>query len=105
MQKVIDFLPFILLSILTPFFFYREPNIAQALIVAAISGLVGYRYYLENMKLPDYVKIFEDTMIERDKQVNDKMNELIAIIQDVQKKQGAISIVKNQNDLLKRHGW
>ena len=105
MQKVIDFLPLILLSILTPFFFYSEPNIAQALIVAAISGLVGYRYYLENMKLPDYVKIFEETMAERDKEVNDKMNEMIAIIQDVQKKQGAISIVKNQNDLLKRHGW
>lgn len=58
MKKAIEGIPFLLLCSLTPFFFFTEPNLAQSLIVAAIAGLSGYRYYLDSIKQPDYVRIF-----------------------------------------------
>lgn len=58
MNKFVEAIPFALLLILTPFFFFQEPNIAQAIIVTAISALSGYRYYLLKLEQPNYVEIF-----------------------------------------------
>jgi hypothetical protein len=60
MKKLVDGLPFVLLLVLTPFLFYKDPNIAQSIIIAAISALVGYRYYLEHKAEPNYRKEFKE---------------------------------------------
>lgn len=62
MKKLIDGLPFVLLLTLTPFLFYQTPNIAQSIIIAAISALVGYKYHLNNKQEPNYRKEFKEDL-------------------------------------------
>ena len=62
MKNLIEGIPYILLVVLTPFLFLTGATIAQAIIIAAIAGLSGYRYYLDSIKQPDYVKMFEEEL-------------------------------------------
>jgi len=60
MKKLLEVIPFILLIVLVPFFYYNEPNLSQSLIITAISALCGYRFYCMEQVKPDYVEIFKD---------------------------------------------
>lgn len=64
MNKIIEGIPYILLVALTPYLFFNDPNIAQAIIISAIAALSGYRYYLNHNSLPDYRKLFKDELRE-----------------------------------------
>jgi len=77
MQKLIDSIPLILLLVLCPYFFYNTPNISQSIILAAISGLVGYRAYLDSLKKPDYLAIFTKRLDTKD----DELNQVLSIVQ------------------------
>ena len=59
MNKFLQVLPFALLLVLVPFFYYTSPNIAQSIIIIAISALCGYQYYLMSNEQPDYSKRFQ----------------------------------------------
>ena len=58
MKKFIEMIPFTLLLVLTPYLFFNQPNIAQSLIIIAISALSGFRYFQINLEKPDYVVLF-----------------------------------------------
>ena len=49
--------------VLVPFFFYNEPNLAQAIIASAVSGLCGFRYYLMEKEQPNYALLFSEDVI------------------------------------------
>lgn len=74
MNKFIEALPFVLLLVLVPFFYYNSPNIAQSIIILSISGLCGYRYYLMQKQQPNYKKIFHDEIVKMQKEIL-KINE------------------------------
>lgn len=74
MNKFIEALPFVLLLVLVPFFYYNSPNIAQSIIILSISALCGYRYYLMKQEQPDYAKIFHAEVIKMQKEIL-KINE------------------------------
>jgi hypothetical protein len=69
MNKFIEALPFVLLLALVPFFYYNSPNIAQSIIIVAVSALCGYRYYLLNQEKPDYAKIFKNEIIAVEREI------------------------------------
>lgn len=64
MKKIIEGIPFLLVLALTPYLFFNNPNIAQSIIVTAICGLAAYRYYLDQLKQPNYVKQFQEDFAE-----------------------------------------
>lgn len=74
MNKFIEALPFVLLLVLVPFFYYNSPNIAQSIIIVAVSSLCGYRYYLMKQEQPDYSKIFHAEIVKMQKEIL-KINE------------------------------
>ena len=59
MKKFLEAIPFVLLLALVPYFFYNTPNIAQSIIILAITALCGFRYHQIEKEQPDYVQIFQ----------------------------------------------
>lgn len=59
MNKFVEAIPFALLLAVVPYFFYNSPNIAQSIIVLALSALCGYRYYQLGKTKPDYISLFK----------------------------------------------
>ena len=51
--------------------YFHNPNISQAIIVTALAGLSGYRYYLDSNKSPDYLKMFEKELADIKKENKD----------------------------------
>lgn len=79
MKNFIKGIPFALLLVLVPFFFYSEPNLAQSIIIASISALCGYRYYLMEKEQPNYALLFSKDIITLKKEISeikDKHGEL-----------------------------
>ena len=87
MKKYLEVLPFVLLLSLVPFLFYNNPNIAQSIIVTAVSALCGYRYYLMSKQQPNYSKIFHEEIVKMQKEIL-KINESYGklTINDINKK-------------------
>lgn len=87
MNKFIEALPFVLLLVLVPFFYYNSPNIAQSIIIFSVSGLCGYRYYLMSKEQPNYTKIFHEEIVKIQKEII-KINESYGklTINDINKK-------------------
>lgn len=69
MRKILDAFPFVLLLALLPFFFYKEPNLAQSIMIVAITGFCGYQAYLIEKRSPDYEKKFEDALVYLEKKI------------------------------------
>lgn len=87
MNKYLKALPFVLLSALVPFFFYSQPNLAQSLIILAVSGLCGFLYYLDSKQQPDYKQQFAkelDTLVKYNKETREMI--VKSQLQDVTKK-------------------
>lgn len=60
MKKLLEAIPFALLLGLVPYFYLNTPNIAQSIIVLAISALCGYRLYAMEQEKPNYIEMFKD---------------------------------------------
>jgi len=69
MRKFLDVFPFILLTILLPFFFYRDPSIAHSVMIASLIGFCGYQMFLLEKRQPDYEKKFEEALVYLEKQI------------------------------------
>ena len=88
MKKFLEAIPFVLLLALVPYFFYSSPNIAQSIIILAITALCGFRYYQIDKEQPDYVKIFEKEIrrIEKEsKELKDNYGKIT--LQDMKQKE------------------
>jgi len=105
MQKLIESVPLILLLILTPFFYYNEPNIAQSIIIGAIASLVGYRTYLDSLVKPDYVAIFTERLDAKDLEVNAILKEFHTELNSVKDGQSKLSIIQTKEEKLKNFKW
>tara|TARA_R110000851_G_scaffold23718_7_gene69194 strand:- start:478 stop:747 length:270 start_codon:yes stop_codon:yes gene_type:complete len=88
-----------------PYFFYNEPNIAQSIIVIAVSALVGYSYYLENLKKPDYVKIFTERQNGKDEEVNEILRQMRLEVNQIRESQGKIAIVRETEAKAQSFKW
>ena len=88
MKKVLEVLPFALLLILTPLFYFNTPTIAHSIIIVALSGLCGFRYYqMENQK-PDFVSLFKKELAILEKEVRDVKADYSKLnIGDIKKKE------------------
>ena len=90
MKKLINAIPFVLLLALCPLFYYAQPNLAQAIIVAAISGLCAYQYYLFSQITPDYIELFEQRFENLERITEHKLEEfsgkVVALREDISKK-------------------
>ena len=71
MKKVIEGIPYLLVLAITPYVFFNNPNVAQAIIITAVAGLAAFRYYLDQKKQPNYVEIFENQFSELRKENKD----------------------------------
>ena len=71
MKALIKGIPFVLLLVLVPFFFYNDPSIAQAIIVSAVSALCGYRYHLMEKEQVNYALLFSQDVIALKKEINE----------------------------------
>jgi len=105
MKKLIDYVPLVLLLALTPFFYYNQPNIAQSIMVAAITGLVGYKAYLESLRKPNYVEIFTSRLNEEKDSTDKKLNVLLKEIEELKATQGKLNIVRSTEDKIKNFKW
>ena len=105
MQKLIESVPLLLLIGLTPFFFYNEPNISQSIILAAISGLVGYRTYLDSLVTPDYAKLFTERLDAKDEEINSVMRHFEKELGNLKDSQNKFAIVKNQEEKINSFKW
>lgn len=106
MKKLVEMLPFILLTALVGFVFFKEPSIAQSIIISAISALAGYKYFLLDKKKPDYLKIFEEQLSVIDKNYKEDSNFIRAELANINKKYGKVAIEQNQaKRIQKSSGW
>lgn len=105
MQKLIESVPLILLLVLTPYFYYNEPNIAQSIIIGAVASLVGYRSYLDSLVKPDYVAIFTERLNAKDIEVNAILNDFHSELRSVKDGQSKLSIIQTQEEKLKNFKW
>lgn len=71
MQKLKEALPFVLLVSFLALSHYKQPQIADSIIIIALSALSGYKFYLDSLKKPDYLKEFKAELDKRDKEVED----------------------------------
>jgi len=105
MQKLVNSVPLILLLVLTPYFFYNEPNIAQALVLAVIGSLVGFRAYLDGLETPDYHKLFTERLDNKDIEVNEILRQFEKDLANVRDGQNKIALVQKQEDKIHNFKW
>jgi hypothetical protein len=105
MKNVLELIPTILMVSLVPYFFYSEPNIAQSVIVTAITALVGYKYYLESIKKPDYVKIFKEELLSRDQYHKEITAALRKEVNEIREKQGKLNLIQSREQKINNVKW
>jgi hypothetical protein len=105
MKNFSENIPLILLVGLVPYFFYSQPNISQSIISAALCGLVGYRYYLESLKKPDYVQLFKKAFSEQEQKHEEVYMKLKHEIDETKAAQGKINITNNTQERIKAMKW
>jgi len=105
MKNVINLIPTILMVSLVPFFFYNEPSIAQSIIVSAITALVGYRYYLDSLQKPDYLKLFKEELERRDELHRKVTEDIYKDVADIREKQGKLNLVQTKEQNIKNFKW
>ena len=105
MQKLIDQIPLILTSVLSSYLFFTEPNFAQAIIVAALTALAGYRYHLESKKQPDYALQFAERLNAKDLEVNEILRTMEKSVNEIREKQGTTSIAKANDERVQNIRW
>lgn len=105
MNKIIENLPFLILTSVVPFFFWKDPNIAQSIIVLGVCGLSGYSYHLRNKKKPDLEAIFREQIEKRDLEHYSKISELQKHVNEIRESQGKLSINKVVGERLENFSW
>ena len=105
MQKVIDSVPLILLLSLVPYFFYNDPSVAHSIILVAISGLVGYRTYLDAQKKPDFLKLFTERLDAKDREVNEILGKFSKDVKEVKDGQNKLAIVQKNVEKATSYKW
>jgi hypothetical protein len=62
MKKVEKALPYVLLISYLTLIHFRQPQIADSIVIIALSALCGYRFYTDSKEAPDYLALFRDEM-------------------------------------------
>lgn len=71
-MKIIEkALPYVLLVSYLALLHFKTPQIADSIIIIALSALCGYSHYLNSKKTPDYLNIFKEKLEKRDKEIED----------------------------------
>lgn len=63
MKKTLKLIPYITLTSYLILLFFKEAVLADAIIVASLAGLCGYRMYLNKIELPDYRKELSEEIL------------------------------------------
>ena len=105
MKKVIELLPFILLVSLVALSFHSSPNIAQSIILVAITALAGYSYYLMDKIKPDYKKMFEEELSLMNKKSREEASFIKAELNTIREKYGKVSIEQQQAKKKEQFNW
>ena len=105
MNKIIGNLPFIILTAIVPYFFYREPNIAQSIIVLGVCGLSGFSYCLRDKKKPDLEAIFRKQIEDRDLEIFNQIKKQNEDIKSIKENQGRDSIDKMVKTKINDFSW
>lgn len=71
MDKVKKALPFVLLVSFLALSHYKQPQIADSIIIIALVALCGYKYYLDSQEMPDYMELFKEEFAKKDKEIKD----------------------------------
>ena len=86
MKHLKENLPLILLISVVPYFFYSNPTLPQAVIATALATLCGFKYFLEYNAQPDYRKMFQVDITDRDNKIKAHIEKLINEIDEVREK-------------------
>lgn len=105
MKKITENLPLILLVGIVPYFFYSQPNISQSIISAALCALVGYRYYLESLKQPNYVEMFKEAFAESEENNKKIFQKLKHEIDETKAMQGKLNIADSAQQKIRSMKW
>jgi|11_taG_2_1085331.scaffolds.fasta_scaffold05730_2 hypothetical protein len=71
MEKLKEVLPYLLLVSFLGLSHYKQPQIADSIIIIALSALCGYKLYLDSRKTPDYSKLFKEEIEKHKKELED----------------------------------
>ena len=86
MKKILDYLPFVLLSTAVPYALIASPSIPQAIIISVLIIFSAFQAYLLEKRQPDYEKKFEKALMfleQEIKKVDKKTGEIRAEITKV----------------------
>ena len=90
---------------LSTYLFFKEPNIAQSIIIGAIAALVGFRAYLESLVKPDYEKLFTERLNAKDVEVNSILADFHKEVKEVKDGQNKLAIVQKAEDKINSFKW
>ena len=71
MEKAKKALPFVLLVSFLALSHYKQPQIADSIIIIALVALCGFKYYLDSKEQPDYLEAFKREFAKKDKEIKD----------------------------------
>lgn len=71
MEQVKKALPFVLLVSFLALSHYKQPQIADSIIIIALVALCGFKYYLDSKVMPDYLEVFKEEFAKKDREIKD----------------------------------
>lgn len=102
MKTIKESLPLILLVGIVPYFFYGQPNLAQAIIAVGLAGLSGFKFYLEQK---DFEKVFRERLDARDKETSEKLATVQKEMDQLREKQGSLQLVQDKVKRSQNFSW
>lgn len=97
MKKILEGLPFLLLTVITLKSVIIIPSIADALILLSIVLLSGLQYYLNQKKQPDYTKLFTEELKRIETSKISEINKLKQELSEVKELFGKYTVRVNNN--------
>lgn len=71
MDKLKNALPYVLLLSFIALSLYKQPQIADSIIIIALCALSGFKFYLESKKQPNYLTEFNEYLVKQQKELED----------------------------------
>jgi hypothetical protein len=93
LSTILEVLPHLLLVSMTPYvIILLEANIAQAIIISALSALCGYILYLRNNRQPNHVEIFNKQLTDMGLELRKEIELAKKDSKDLKEKYGKMTV-------------
>lgn len=76
MNSIKKALPYVLLVSFLALSHYKQAQLADSIIIIALTALCGFSMFLESKKTPNYLENFQKDLQEKDKQIKELQTSL-----------------------------